>query len=231
VIIIVLILIVGFGVFLNDTYNTTTNTTGITSTGSVSSSSYATNSTSTAATSPCNEGVYNTKTELNMENVPVLLMQPTTTAYICVTYQSAWQGNSSQYEALHFSNYTFQFSLSVSKEHCVTSDGGTSCTGNVSNSFEISASPNSIQPSPETNYVSVVYTVTALGNSTGFYDHSAPYNYCSGMPMAVGYPASEVNASDFSPIVVIPCPLLVFHAIGVSVGGMNVTYIPFGSQA
>lgn len=47
------------------------------------------------------------------------------------------------------------------------------------------------------NYVTIVYIITALGNSTGFYSESAPWTGCFGMPMAVGYSASQVNASDF----------------------------------
>jgi hypothetical protein len=94
----------------------------------------------------------------------------------------------------------------------------------------VSASPGSIQPSSTTDYVSVVYTVRALANSTGFYDRSAPYDYCIGMPMAVGYSASQVNSSDFDPIVQPPCALLPFGPVGVSVGGMGVVYVPFGSQ-
>jgi len=179
---------------------------------------------------PCNENVYNTKTVLTMENVPVLLMQPGSTASICVTYQSAWQGNSSEYNKLGFGNGTYGFSLSIGKERCETSAGETSCTEIVSNSFIITANPGSIQPSPTTNYVAVVYTVASLANSTGFYDRSAPYEYCIGMPMAVGYSASQVNSSDFSPIVIPPCPLLQFAAVGVSVGGIDVMYIPFGPQ-
>jgi hypothetical protein len=176
----------------------------------------------------CNEGVYNSSTSLSMQNVPVLLMQPGSTGYICVTYQSAWRGNSSQFSSQYFQNDTYQFALSIGKENCVTSmGGGGTCTGTNSYSFAISASPGSIHPSPETNYVSVIYTVHALGNSTGFYDYSAPYLYCGGMPMAVSYSQSKVNASDFTPMFPIPCPLLLFAPVGVSVGGMNVMYVSF----
>ncbi len=203
----------------------------IPSTSSVSSSLTSTIATSTTGISPaCNESVYNSNTTSTLKNVPVLVMQPGSTAYICVTYQSAWQGNSTQYHSQYFQNDTYQFALSVSREDCVSSDGGTSCTGIISHSFATSASPSSITPSPTTNYVSVVYTITALANSTGFYDRSAPYDYCTGMPMAVGYSPSQINASDFAPILIPPCPLLPFGPIAVTVGGMNVIYLAFESQ-
>jgi hypothetical protein len=91
----------------------------------------------------------------------------------------------------------------------------------------ISALPSSIQPSASTNYVTVVYTVSALSNSTGFYDSSAPFQHCSGMPMAVGYSAAQVNASDFAPRIVHPCVFLPFFPSSVSVIGMNATFIAF----
>lgn len=204
----------------------------MTSTSSVSSSltSTTTATHTTGISTPCNENVYNRNTTSTLENVPVLLMQPGSTAYICVTYQSAWQGNSSQYRSQYFQNDTYRFDISVSKEDCVSNEGGTSCTEIISHSFVISASPSSITPSPATNYVSVVYAITALANSTGFYDRSAPYDYCIGMPMAVGYSPSQVNASDFAPILIPPCPLLPFAPIMVSVGSMTVIYLAFGSH-
>lgn len=228
VLLIAVIIVVGFGVYLNNTFSTTTVTT-VTSTSSVSSSIASTGTNTTEVTPACNENVYNSLTNLSMENVPVLLMKPGSTGYICVTYQSAWQGNSTQFNNLHFQNETYGFTLSVGKEDCVTGGGMTSCSKIISNSFTINASPSSITPMSSTNYVSVVYTITALGNSTGFYDRSAPYEYCSGMPMAVGYSSSQVNASDFNTPMIVPCALLPFDPIGVSVGGMNVMYLAFSS--
>lgn len=183
-----------------------------------------------AVSQPCTEQVYNATTILTLANVPVLLMQPGSTGYVCVTYRSEWDGNPGQFNSQFFPNGTYEFSLSISKEHCVTNSSETSCTSAVSNSFVTGASPSSIRPSPATDYVDVLYTVTALSNSTGFYDRSAPYEYCIGMPMAVGYSASQVNASDFAPILIPPCPLLPFAPVSVSVVGMNVTYVAFGSQ-
>jgi hypothetical protein len=175
---------------------------------------------------PCDLPVWNSS-QTSSNGTPVLLMQPNSTAYVCVTYQSSWQGNVSQYRGEYFTNGTYQFGLYISKEHCTTNAEGGSCTGaSFSNSFTISV-PVSIRPSASTDYVTAVFTIRSLGNSTGFYDGSAPFDYCSAMPMAVGYTASQVNASDFAPRIVPPCAFLLFAPSSVSVGGMNVTYITF----
>jgi hypothetical protein len=226
--IIVAALVIGAGIAGSAYLRAPTTVTETSTTTSVTTST-TTEVVTTGPSQGCNEGVYNALTSLTLENVPVLLMEPNSTGLVCVTYRSEWQGNSSQYNSQYFVNDTYQFGLSISEKDCGTSGGGTGCSPNVSHSFVISASPSSIRPSPTTDYVSVVYTVTALSNSTGFYDRSAPYDYCIGMPMAVGYSASQVNASDFAPIVVPPCPLLPFVPVGVSVSGMNVEYIPFGA--
>ncbi len=182
----------------------------------------------TSVPQSCSEDVYNSRTAMTMENVPVLLMQPGSTGYICVTYQSVWEGNSSLYQKQYFVNGIYPFELSIGTESCTASGGGTGtyCAETVSHSFVITASPASIIPTPTMDYVSMVYTVTALGSSTGFYDRSAPYERCSGMPMAVGY--SQVNASDFAPIAAPSCPFLPFAPVGVSVQGIGVVYLPFG---
>jgi hypothetical protein len=206
--------------------------------GALTAGSKTTSMTGTSTTTSgqtCNEQVYNTKTELTSENVPVLLMQPGTTGYICVTYQTAWQGNVTEYQNSSiyrdaFANDSYQFSMPIGTENCSASQGVTSCIGVPSYSFDITASPSSIQPTGAMNFVTVVYTVDALSNATGFYDYSAPYMYCSGMPMAVGYGSAQVNASDFAPLFVHPCPFLPFAPAGVSVGGMGVEYIPFGQS-
>ncbi len=163
--------------------------------------------------------------------VPVLLMQANSTAYICVVYQSSWQGNPANFPNLGpplFVDGIYRFGLSTSKGHCApTAGGGTACTSTNSNSFMISALPSFIQPTATTDHVSVLYTITALGNSTGFYDSSAPFDSCGGMPMAVGYTASQINATDFAQRTIPSCPFLFFTPYSVSVSDMSVTYIHF----
>ena len=158
---------------------------------------------------------------------PVLLMQPGTTGYICITYQSERQGNSGQYQSGLFSNGIFPFGFSILNATCVNNANANGCrSSTLSNSFAFSASPSSIRPTSTTDYIVVVYSVTALGNSTGFYDYGT-YGFCGGMPMAVGYTASQVNSPDFVPGTMPQgCFLLAFHDVAVSVGpGMNVAYV------
>ena len=186
--------------------------------------------TTTGLIQPCSDQVWSANSSSTNADIPVLLMQPESTAFICVTYQSAWRGNPSTYQNLSLVFQSYQFGLSISREQCVTSGGGTACTQNISHSFIISAIPSSIELSGTTDYVTVIYTVNSLSGSTGFYDNSAPYEYCGAMPMAVGYAATQVNASDFPDYTFpasIPCAFSAFTPASVSVGGMNATYIAF----
>ncbi|MDA4112483.1 MAG: hypothetical protein OK474_00340 [Thaumarchaeota archaeon] len=168
-------------------------------------------------------------TSNDANDVPVLLMRPDSTGFICVTYRSFWAGNASQYAQQFFVNGSFDFGLSIGKEHCAALSGSNGCITILSRSFIIGAFPSSIRPTVDTDYVTVVYAVTAGSNSTGFYDDSAPYGYCQSMPMAVGYSASQVNASDFAPPTLAPCPFLPFAPVSVSILGMNSTYVRFDS--
>jgi hypothetical protein len=173
--------------------------------------------------------VWNSTSSTDANDVPVLLMRPDSTGFICITYRSFWAGNASQFAHQFFVNGTFDFGLLIGKEHCSALSGGTGCITILSRSFIIGAFPSSIRPTVDTDYVTVVYAVTARSNSTGFYDDSAPYGYCQSMPMAVGYSASQVNASDFAPPTLAPCPFLPFAPFSVSIVGMNSTYIRFDS--
>ena len=163
----------------------------------------------------------------NSSLVPVFLMQPGSTATFCVTYQSLWQGNSSSYAADLFYKGASSFGLSISKEQCGATTG---CSGVLSYSFVTSAYPSLFQPSAGTDYVTVVYTVRSLSNSTGFYDNGVPSGDCDSWPMAIGYAASQVNSSDFTQRLSVSCPVPELLWRSTSVSGMNVTYISFGSQ-
>lgn len=167
--------------------------------------------------------------DMNSSLIPVLLMQPNTTAYACVTYQTWWKGN----QNYNFTGYpggppsgTYQFSpFLVSNEACTSSNG---CRPDVSNAFRVSANPTSVQYDVHTDYVSVIYTITALANSTGYYSNSVPFLACASMPIAVGHLASEVNMSDFGPIFLAhSCGafLVPMYPVLVAVSGMGVTYL------
>jgi hypothetical protein len=183
---------------------------------------------------PCNNYAWNMSSPTPyMQHIPVLLMQPNSTGYVCVTYQTAWQGNQSLYQSdSMYNSYpflvngTYQFGpFLVDNYTCSIPNEINSCAQTISHSFKISVLPDSIRPSASMNYVTEVYIVTALGNSTGFYGDSAPWTGCIGMPMAVGYSASQVNASDFTQSPGASCFVQLFVPVAEYVTGMNVTYI------
>jgi hypothetical protein len=74
--------------------------------------------------------------------------------------------------------------------------------------------------------VTVQYLVSAPPNSTGIYDHSAPYGYCGSMPMAVGFSASQFKGSDFPPRPPLhSCIAEMYSPTSVGVVGIGVTYV------
>ncbi len=209
---------------------------------------------------PCSTEIYPTLTAGPADgNVPVLLMSPSTTGYVCITYQTAWQGNPSRFSSSwgssssdpYLVNGTFPLLpfLVVTYEGCgdptasttstatvtrtesttttltATATGGSSCMQIIYHSFDVGAVPSSITPTGTMDYFTVVYSVTAPSNSTGFYDSSAPWTGCLGMPMAVGYSASRVNGSDFTPQPVVECPAQPYSPVAEYVTGMSVTYV------
>jgi hypothetical protein len=215
---------------------TTTITSSFTSTSVTTIVAQTTIITSSEWYQPCSNEVWNaSSSNLGSEHVPVLLMRPNSTAYVCVTYQSAWQGNASLYQSNPIYNSyptlvngSYQFvSFLVGKYKCVTSNGSTSCTETDSHSFTITALPASIRPAASMDYVTVVYVITALGNSTGFYDRSAPWEGCSFIPMAVGYSATQVNSSDFTQLPLHSCFVQLLVPVAEYSTGMNLTYVNF----
>jgi hypothetical protein len=192
----------------------------------VTSTSTATTTATSTQVLPCaGQQVWNSSI-LSASAVPVLLMQPNSTALLCVTYQSVWQGNATEFPQFAQSvNAPYNFSLEVSREHCETGRNSFTCTTIISHSFAIAAYPTSVQPTTATDYVTVLFVITALGNSTGFYDSAAPFQHCSGTPLAVGYAASQVNGSDFGPRLVHPCVFSLFAPSALSVSGMSFEYI------
>ncbi|MDV3292637.1 MAG: hypothetical protein LYZ70_00015 [Nitrososphaerales archaeon] len=160
-------------------------------------------------------------------------MRPNSTGYVCVTYQTARQGNQTLYlsDSTYNSypllvNGTYRFNpILPTKYKCSTANGIISCEQTISQSFKVRVLPSSMRPSASMNYVTVVYAVNALSNATGFYDESAPWTGCIGMPMAVGYSASQVNASDFTQPPPHSCFVQLFVPVAEYATGMNVTYI------
>jgi hypothetical protein len=155
--------------------------------------------------------------------VPVLLMQPNATGYICVTYQSV-NGSSSN-------NANPLGGWGISKADCSAPGACVyfpSYSFNINNTILNSALP--FVGNATVNYVSIIYSVRALGNSTGFYDQSAPLQHCGSMPLAVGYSASQLNASDFPGYInpgLLNCPPIQYVPVEVGVIGMQMTNVEF----
>lgn len=163
-------------------------------------------------------------------NTPVLIMSPGTTALVCVTYQSLWQGNQTQFDqsgsilAPYEVDGGYEFGPFFVASYSSCGSSGLSCVQTISHSFLITSYPDFVSVSGSLDYVTILYTVNALANSTGLYGTSAPWMGCLGMPMAVGYSASEINGSDF-PQPLVECPVQPFNTVSVSVLGMGVAYV------
>jgi hypothetical protein len=167
-----------------------------------------------------------------LQHEPVLLMRPNSTGYICVTYQTAWQGNQDLYQRdptynsyPFLVNGTYRFVYFVVANYKCGTNPVASCIQTISHSFQITALPSYVRPSASMDFFTVEYAITALGNSTGFYYESAPWTGCLGMPLAVGYSASQVNASDFTQPPTPLCLVQLFVPFSEYVTGMNVIYI------
>jgi hypothetical protein len=155
---------------------------------------------------------------------PVLLMRPNSTGYVCVTFETFTPSAAVQ----HLSFFPFPVG-----QRCTRVNGTTSsCDGTVYDSFQNGVTPTNLTiPALNTTFFTVVYAYHSLGNSTGFYNLAAFGPDCTDEPMAVGYSAAQVNASDFDlPKIPIECPASSFLPVSEYVTGMNVTYIDaFGS--
>ena len=203
------------------TYTTTTTTT-------------ETITATVTGTSPqlCNDMVWNSSFPMPYaQKVPVLLMNASSTGYVCVVFQTAWQGNETLYSSSYsndyplFGNGTYQFySYTPIQNVCTTANSSLSCTQAMSQSFEVTVLPSSVKLTPALNYVTAIFSITASDNSTGFYDEWAPWTGCVGMPLAVGYSASQVSASDFH-IVYPTCPVQLLVPVAEYVTGMGFTYV------
>jgi len=159
----------------------------------------------------------------NNSLVPVLLMQPNSTAHACVMYQTVWGGD----PYYNFSGFKpFSYRLGFGLWSLVPPVCQTTCPPPPSNSFKSQTSPSTVQLTRYTNYVVVTYTISALDNSTGFYGTSLPGYFCGGISLVVGHPASQVNATSVGstqcPVGPWPEPL---NPVSLSVTGMSVTYL------
>ena len=195
-----------------------------TPTSTTASASRATSSTTASGSLSANCSGFTPVPQEHVGNLtPVILMQPNTVGYVCVTYTAAWAGDPSTFnatvsgwESLYLKNGSYPLQLYF----------GDSSGRLAPNTFNITATPESVRPSANVTSVMVLYRVAALSDSKGFYENSVPYGYCGSVPMAVGYSASQVNGSDFPPR---PpphsCVAEMYAPTSVGVSGIGVTLV------
>lgn len=162
----------------------------------------------------------------SLNTVPVLLMKTNSTACAKLTFTiisnyNDCNGPNCQHVLdvkptglignLHYEKHGGSFSITPGKDY--------------TNSFKIVTIPSTVDLANYpigTNYT-VTYIIKPLANATGFYDQSIPRLACERYPLAVGYAADQVNASDFSYIDTLN-PSCVSEAYGltkVEVSGMD----------
>jgi hypothetical protein len=197
-----------------------TNTVTSTSTVSVTSTARVTTTETIVPQVPCDHFVWNLTTS---KGTPVLLMSPNSTGFVCVVYHvnqgiAYSRSSPSQLSPIHVGKYS-----------CSVAGGISSCVPNDSPLFESKVSPHNITLSGGFSFFTVVYFVKALNNANGFYDYSAPYrgSCLYGVPLAVGYGASQINSSSFTQPPAASCsaaPAADFTPFSEYVTGFNVTY-------
>lgn len=158
--------------------------------------------------------------DYNNNIIPVLLMQPNSTATVCVTYQILENWASYPNKTLYPEGIA-PFALAIGRNDKDTPP----------DLFRVTAIPNMLNVSSATvgSNFTVLYKIYATPNSKGFYDHSIPTNFCSSYPLSVGYAATQVKESDFSPWLYIPppCAFVLYRVDSVRISGMDYTKIVF----
>jgi len=166
----------------------------------------------------------------SLNTVPVLLMKTNSTVCAKLTFTiisdyNDCNGPNCQHvldveptgliNDLHYEKHGDSFSITPGKDY--------------TNSFKIVTIPGTVDLANYpigTNYT-VTYIIRPLSNATGFYDQSIPRLVCERYPLAVGYAADKVNASDFSYIDTLnpPCGFGAYGLTKVEVSGMDYKYV------
>ena len=187
-------------------------------------------------------------TQASASAVLILSMEPNSTAIACVIYQTPWRGNVSAIEGLYgsglvdntsttfklFSPFEWKTGFSIGDWTCVQVPNALPgiCENEYKTSnFAVEASPTSVNVTASTDYVRVMYTITALSNSTGYYGNILPY---SSVPLqcletvwlVVGQPPAAQEPSGWGSTGSCPIGGLGFNPVAVSLSavGMGVTY-------
>jgi len=141
-------------------------------------------------------------TSLTTNYVPVFLMKPNSTGKICIN----------NWRTFHGMNYSGNVTAGISKDSSITQD------------ITVKAYPDTVTID-DTNKT-IVYTITASKDATGFYRFSPMFSNCGGMPLAIGYDSTHSFDNDFpwlwdTP----PCPFSGTNTEITGLTGINVAYI------
>jgi hypothetical protein len=131
--------------------------------------------------------------EYSQKKSIVLLMQPNSTAQICVSYMVQQTDLTSPVSNPIWVQY------GIWKMHFECTQ--TSCYGSGSpGAFTIATSPSyiTIYPGNSVAKIIIVYSIKSYDNSNGLYALQYLNSCVQDIPFAVGYNASQVNASDFA---------------------------------
>jgi hypothetical protein len=179
--------------------------------------------------------------------VPVLLMDSNSTGCFKLTFTVGDTGNSDHTyrlailrQELDFhirdSNVTMHgklFSIAPGKDYTKSFEIS-NISQTVDNSANSQIGNDPVNYPAGTNFTET-YTIKALPGAKGFYDYSIPGPICSHYPLAVGYAADQVNASDFSKVnpfgqmcMNLPFKIVAVHVSGMSYKQLQLEPIPLG---
>lgn len=192
-----------------------------------------TNSITSHATLPISDVECNGKNivKKHVDSVIVLLIQPNSTAIVCITYKFShdWAGGIADFDILN--------SVNVTKTHArsVSTNTTNSQFTDWMKSFNLTAIQNSINVTNihAGSTFTVIYKIHAMPKSKGIYDYTLPHGICEQYPMAVGYNASQLKVSDFPLDVRLgrSCPNFIAYVTSVKIiSGMNYTEVVTNKQ-
>jgi hypothetical protein len=141
-------------------------------------------------------------TSLTVNYVPVFLMKPNSTGKICTN----------NWRTIPEMSYSGKINAGIGKDDSITQD------------VTVAASPDTI--TIDNTNKTIVYTITASNDSSGFYRFSPMFSNCGGIPIAIGYDSTHSFDNDFPWLwETVPCPLPVASTEITGLSGIDVVYI------
>ena len=146
--------------------------------------------------------VFPNGTSLTVNYVPVFLMKQNSTGKICTN----------NWRTIPEMNYSGKVTTGIGKDDSTTQD------------VTVASSPDTI--TIDNTNKTIMYTITASKNSSGFYRFSPMFSNCGGIPIAIGYDSTHSFDNDFPWLgETVPCPLPVANTEITGLTGIDVAYI------